>query len=150
MELRQSLKGVKVAYALILAFAAAIVAYWLTQDKPPADIPVWAPLIAPAALLLMTVIRHIQRRTTSLTVTGDRIRYEAGLFSKTTRIIELAKVQDVRVDQKLGQRMFDVGDLSLETAGGSSRIVVPSIDRPKQAADHILELSRALRGKTSP
>jgi len=37
--------------------------------------------------------------------------------------------------------------LSLETAGETSRIVMPSIDRPKQVAEHILELSRQLRGK---
>ncbi len=57
--------------------------------------------------------------------------------------MELAKVQDVRVDQTLGQRMLNIGDLSLETAGETSRIVMQSIDRPQEAADHILELSRA-------
>jgi hypothetical protein len=43
--------------------------------------------------------------------------------------------------------MIGTGDLSLETAGETSRIVMPSIDRPKEVAEHILELSRALRGK---
>ena len=41
--------------------------------------------------------------------------------------------------------MIDVGDLSLETAGESSRIVMRSIDRPHAAADRILELARAHR-----
>jgi uncharacterized membrane protein YdbT with pleckstrin-like domain len=89
----------------------------------------------------------MRRRTTSLDVQGDRLRYEAGLFSKTSRIMELSKIQDVRFDQTLGQRMIGTGDLSLETAGETSRIVMPSIDRPKEVAEHILELSRALRGK---
>jgi membrane protein YdbS with pleckstrin-like domain len=62
--------------------------------------------------------------------------------------MELAKVQDVRFDQTVGQRMFNTGDLSLETAGESSRIVMPSIDRPREVAEHILELSRQLRGKS--
>jgi hypothetical protein len=39
--------------------------------------------------------------------------------------------------------MVGIGNLSFETAGGSSRIVMPSIDRPQLAADHILELARA-------
>jgi len=148
MQLRQSLKAVKLAYALVLILAVAIAAYWYTVANPP-DVPVWVPLVAPGILLLMAFIRHIQRRTTKLAVETERIRYEAGLFAKTTRIMELVKVQDVRVDQTLGQRMINVGDLSLETAGESSRIVMASIDRPKEAAEHILELSRALRGKTS-
>jgi membrane protein YdbS with pleckstrin-like domain len=146
MKVRQSLKGVKMAYALVFILAAAIAAYWLGASDPP-EVPLWAPLMAPAALLLLTAIRHLQRRTTSLDVQGDRLRYEAGLFSKTSRIMELSKVQDVRYDQTLGQRMINTGDLSLETAGETSRIVMPSIDRPKEVAEHILELSRTLRGK---
>ena len=146
MKVRQSLKGVKIAYALVAVLAAAIAAYWLGTSDPP-QVPLWVPMLAPAALLLLTAIRHMRRRTTCLDVQGDRLRYEAGLFSKTSRIMELAKVQDVRFDQTFGQRIIGTGDLSLETAGETSRIVMPSIDRPKEVAEHILELSRALRGK---
>ena len=144
MQVRQSLKGVKIAYVLITLLAAAIAAYWLGASDPP-EVPLWAPMLAPAALLLLTAIRHLRRRTTSLDVQGDRLRYESGLFSKTSRIMEMAKVQDVRFDQTLGQRMINTGDLSLETAGESSRIVMPSIDRPKQVAEKLLELSRQVR-----
>jgi membrane protein YdbS with pleckstrin-like domain len=145
MLLRQSLKGVKAAYILTLALAATIGIYWAMAATPPAGIPWWAPMLAPAALLLLTAIRHVRRRTTQLIIAGERVRYEAGLFSKTTRILELAKVQDVRVEQSPGQRIFNLGDLSLETAGESSRIVMASIDRPREAAEQILELSRAQR-----
>jgi membrane protein YdbS with pleckstrin-like domain len=149
MRIRQSLKGVKIAYALVLVLAAAIAAYWYSASASPlpAQVPLWAPMLAPAALLLLTAIRHMRRRTTSLDVQGDRLRYEAGVFSKTSRIMELAKVQDVRFDQSFGQRIINTGDLSMETAGETSRIVMPSIDRPREVAEHILELSRALRGK---
>jgi|SRR6185436_4506713 membrane protein YdbS with pleckstrin-like domain len=149
MRVRQSLKGVQIAYALVIILAAAIAAYWYSasESSVPAEIPLWAPMLAPAALLFLTAIRHLRRRTTSLDVDGDRLRYESGLFSKTSRIMELAKVQDVRFDQTFGQRIINTGDLSLETAGETSRIVMPSIDRPKQVAEHILELSRQLRGK---
>jgi membrane protein YdbS with pleckstrin-like domain len=133
---------------LILVLAAAIV-YWVLSADPPENSR-WALMAAPVALLLMTFIRHIRRRTTLLTVEGERIHYEAGLFSKTTRIIELSKVQDVRVDQTFSQRLVNVGDLSLETAGGSSRIVMASIDRPKEAAEHILERAKAQRGQAGP
>jgi len=147
MQVRQSLKGVKIAYVLVALLAAALAAYWLSASEPP-NLPLWIPLLVPAALLLLTLIRHLRRRTTCLDVQGDRLRYEAGLFSKTSRIMELAKVQDVRFDQTFGQRIINTGDLSLETAGESSRIVMPSIDRPKEVAEHILELSRQLRGKS--
>ena len=59
----------------------------------------WFAVTVPALLALFMLSRHIQRRVNSLTILGDRLRYEAGMISKTTRTMELAKVQDVRVDQ---------------------------------------------------
>ncbi|PYT18334.1 MAG: hypothetical protein DMG59_04630 [Acidobacteria bacterium] len=145
MQLRPTLKFVKLGYVFCLLLALAIAVY-LAVDKSHPDYAMWL-FVAPGILLLFVMIRHIQRRLVSLTVLGDRLRYESGLFSKTTRTIELVKVQDVRVDQTLGQRMVNIGDLSLETAGGSSRIEIDSVDRPQEAADHILELARAQRAK---
>ena len=102
----------------------------------------WALLGLPALAMFYLVSRHIQRRLVKLTILNDRLRYEAGFLSKTTRTMELSKIQDVRVDQSVGQRMLNIGNLSLETAGESSRIIMPAVDRPHEAADRILELSR--------
>ena len=141
MQLRPSIKLIKLVYILSLAAAVAIAGYLLSMGGR--DDRLWSLLLLPAVAILFSAIRHLRLRLTKLTVLDDRLRFEAGLFSKTTRTIELAKVQDVRVDQTLGQRMLNIGDLSLETAGGASRIVMKSIDRPQEAADHILQLSRA-------
>lgn len=141
MQLRPSIKLIKLVYILSVAAAVAIAGYLLSMGGR--DDRMWSLLLLPAVAILFAAIRHLRRRLTKLTVLDDRLRLEAGLFSKTTRTIELAKVQDVRVDQTLGQRMLNIGDLSLETAGGASRIVMQSIDRPQEAADHILQLSRA-------
>jgi membrane protein YdbS with pleckstrin-like domain len=140
MLVRPSLKFIQLSYVVVLILAAAIGVYLMTAQGDPRL--VWL-LLLPGLILFFTVIRHLRRRLVKLTVMGDRLRYESGLFSKTTRTIELAKVQDVRVDQSLGQRMADIGDLSLETAGGTSRIEMDSIDRPQDVADRILELARA-------
>ncbi len=141
MQLRPSIKLIKLVYVLSLVAAVAIAVYLLSIHN--SDGRMWALLLLPAIAILFAGIRHVRRRLTKLTILGDRLRYEAGLFSKTTRTMELSKVQDVRVDQTFGQRMLNIGDLSLETAGETSRIVMQSIDRPQEAADHILELSRA-------
>jgi membrane protein YdbS with pleckstrin-like domain len=141
VQLRPSIKLIKLVYIVSLIAAVAIAGYLLSMHDR--DDRLWALLLIPAVAILFAAIRHARRRLIKLTVLEDRLRYEAGLFSKTTRTIELAKVQDVRVDQTLGQRLLNIGDLSLETAGGTSRIVMESIDRPQEAADHILELSRA-------
>ncbi len=133
---------------LCLILAIGIAAY--LKYTGPADVNYWWLLIVPAFLMILLLMRHIKRLQVKLDIVGDRVRYESGFFSKMTRTEEVIKLQDVRVDQTLGQRMIGVGDLSFETAGGSSRIVMPSIDRPQAAADHILELAKAQRQHPDP
>ena len=145
MQLRASTKFIKLGYVLCIMLALAIVVY---LKAVPTDARLWWALIVPAGLEFVVVTRHIERRLMKLEIFGDRLRFESGFLSKTTRTMELAKVQDVRVDQTLGQRMLNIGDLSLETAGEASRIVMPSIDSPHQAADKILELSRVHQPNT--
>jgi uncharacterized membrane protein YdbT with pleckstrin-like domain len=139
--LRASIKTIQLGYALSLLLAIGITGYLLAIQNQ--DDRMWAVLAIPALFAVFALIGHLQRRFTSLTILSDRLRYESGLLSKTTRTLELAKVQDIRVDQTFAQRILNIGDLSLETAGGASRLVMPAIDRPQDAADHILELSRA-------
>jgi len=146
MLLRPSIKLVKFGYVLCLMLALGIAVY--LKATGPEDVRLWWLLIVPGFLLIVVVSRHIKRRLVKLEVIGDRLRYEKGFFSKTTRTDEVIKLQDVRVDQTLGQRMIGVGILSFETAGASSRIVMPSIDRAQLAADHILELAKAQRLRT--
>lgn len=141
MQLRASLKMVKLGYVLSLLLALAIAVYLLAMDNR--DDRMWALLGVPAILAFFVMLRHLRRTLTKLVIMDDRLRYESGLFTKTTRSLELAKIQDVRVDQTPGQRLLNIGDLSLETAGGTSRIAIFSIDRPQEAADRILELSRS-------
>ena len=148
VTIRPSLKFVKLSYLFCLLMAVALAVYIYAYPAHPEtkqlDERVWGFLV-PAIWLLFTIVRHIKRRLAKITILDDRLRYEAGLSSKSTRTVELVKVQDVRVDQTLWQRIFGIGDLSLETAGGTSRIEMDSIDNPQSAADHILSLARGHR-----
>ncbi len=149
MLIRPSLKFIKLSYVLCLLVAVALGVYILTlqqEDRQPWE---WAFLI-PAVWFFFTLFRHMQRRLEKIILSGDRLRYEAGLFSKATRTVELDKVQDIRVNQTLWQRMVSIGDISLETAGGHSSIAMASIDNPQSVADHILELARASRANPQP
>jgi len=143
MQLRASTKFIKLGYVLCLLLAVAIAAY--LKSTGPTDEHFWWLLIIPAFLMILLLMRHLKRRMVKLDIIGDRVRYESGFLSKTTRTEQVEKLQDVRVDQSLGQRMMGIGDLSFETAGGTSRIVMHSIDHPQAAADHILELAKAQR-----
>jgi len=141
VQIRASIKIIKVGYLVCLLAAIGIAVYLLAIQNQ--DERMWAWLALPALAALYLLVRHMRRRMVKLTILDDRLRYEAGFLSKTTRTMELAKIQDVRVDQTVGQRLLNIGNLSLETAGETSRIVMTSVDRPHEAADRILALSRA-------
>jgi len=101
----------------------------------------------PPLILIWPAMRAMKRRLTTTTITGDRLRCETGLASKSTRSIQLNKIQDVRVDQRLSQRIFGVGDLSIETAGEASRLTIHNVDNPQPLADEIM--NRAQGGAVS-
>ncbi|HEX3879440.1 MAG TPA: PH domain-containing protein [Bryobacteraceae bacterium] len=98
-------------------------------------------MIAPPLILLWPLTGWMKRSMRKATITADRLRYETGLMSKVTRTIQLSKVQDVRVEQTFKQRMFGVGNISIETAGEASRLTLPNTDHPQPLADEILNRS---------
>jgi uncharacterized membrane protein YdbT with pleckstrin-like domain len=143
--IRPSMKQIKATYLLaVLVIVAAVVVhvkYLMPREDPPWVHQPWLPAVA-ALIFLLPIRRHIRRQSVKMTIAGDKLRYEAGLLSKTTRNIQLSKVQDVRVDQSLGQRMLGVGDISIETSGESSRLEMDNVDAPQTIADEIVAASQ--------
>ena len=100
----------------------------------------------PPVVFLWPLGRWMRRQSSKATVTAERLRYETGVISRTTRNIQLAKLQDARVEQRLVQRLFGVGDLSIETAGEASRLTIPNVDAPQALADEIMNRAQAGAG----
>jgi uncharacterized membrane protein YdbT with pleckstrin-like domain len=144
MIIRPTMKFIYVGYAVVLLIVAAAGAAMIRMQWPPWIPSPWQPWIPwlPALLLLWPLKCHLRNRLTKMTILDDRLRYETGLLSRTTRTILISRVQDLTVHQRVGQRIFGVGDLSIETAGEASRLTIPEIDRPQEIADHINELSQ--------
>jgi uncharacterized membrane protein YdbT with pleckstrin-like domain len=140
--IRPSMKFIKAGYvaALLVVCAAIIIHYkYLVIQYPDQRYP-YLPIVS-LLILLWPIKRHLQRQTVKLTISGDKLRYETGLGSRSTRIIQLPKVQDVRVIQSITQRMFNVGNVSIETAGENSRLVVENLDAPQQLAEQLTDVS---------
>ena len=129
------LKAGAILAALVFIGLEACYYLYLSADTPLL-------MIVPLAVFIWPASRAFRRRYTKAVITGDRLRYEAGLASKSTRTIQLAKVQDVRVDQRLMQRVFNVGDISIETAGEASRLTIHNVDDAQTLADEILNRSQ--------
>jgi uncharacterized membrane protein YdbT with pleckstrin-like domain len=139
MIIRPTMKFIYLGYLLVMVIVVVSVVA-LERIQWPPDIPpslgTWIPFL-PVLLLLWPLKRHLLNRLTKMTILDDRLRYERGLMSRTTRTILISRVQDVTVHQRIGQRLFGVGDLSVETAGEASRETICNIDQPQEIADHI-------------
>jgi uncharacterized membrane protein YdbT with pleckstrin-like domain len=140
--IRPSMKFIKAGYlcALLVVCAAIVVHYKYLVDQYPQQRYPYLP-IASLLVLLWPIKRHLKRQTVKLTISGDKLRYETGFVSKSMRLIQLPKVQDVRVIQSFWQRIFGVGDISIETAGENSRLIVQNLDQPGQLAEQITDAS---------
>jgi uncharacterized membrane protein YdbT with pleckstrin-like domain len=143
--IRPTMKFIKLGYALVLL---VIVGGVIGVSMLPPDYDKYRYWLMGAPLLLLTwpVRRHVKRQFIRATIAGDKLRYEVGVLSKTTRNISLPKVQDVRVDQSVTQRIFNVGSLAIETAGEASRLTIANMDRPQHVADEILAASHNTAG----
>ena len=95
-------------------------------------------LIVPAVIVLWTLARHLRLRYTKLNVGAGKLKYETGMLSRTVRTMELSKVQDVLVNQTFMDRMLNLGTITIQTAGETSRLTMDGVEDPQQVAEFIL------------
>jgi uncharacterized membrane protein YdbT with pleckstrin-like domain len=133
-----SMKTVWAAY--LLAIVIALAAMWAASQYAQ-DPPNWLYLV-PLILLLPPLNMHLRRRTVTLRFHDDHLTLEAGFFSRTRRTVDMAKIQDVTVQQSFGQRLMGVGDLMLESAGESGAMGIKNLDSPREIADIIINSSK--------
>jgi uncharacterized membrane protein YdbT with pleckstrin-like domain len=133
-----SMKTVWAAY--LLAIVIALAAMWAISQYAQ-DPPTWLYLV-PLIVLLPPLNMHLRRRTVTLRFHDDHLTLEAGFFSRTRRTVDMAKIQDVTVQQSFGQRLMGVGDLMLESAGESGAMGIKNLDSPREIADIIINSSK--------
>ena len=122
--------GFVLVFLLVAAGTAVHVMYFQQYPIP------FVPLIC-ALLSLWPTQRLLKRQFTKAVLKGDTLRFQSGFLSRSTETIQISKMQSVKVRQTLGQRMIGIGDISLETAGETSRLTIPNVDAPQQVADDL-------------
>ncbi|MGC9971716.1 MAG: PH domain-containing protein [Bryobacteraceae bacterium] len=138
LEVQPTRKWIRFQYTTVfILFCVAVFLY--VNYFPGAT--AWV-LILPALLFLYPIAGSIRRHFTRMTFAGDKLRYQVGMLSKTTRTIQISKIQDVTVIQSLGQRLIGVGTLSIETAGETSRLTIENIDEPRVVAEELLDAAQ--------
>jgi uncharacterized membrane protein YdbT with pleckstrin-like domain len=75
------------------------------------------PVIRWWSLVNMRIIAHFSE---TLDVYEDRLMYRRGILSKNEVVIPFARVTNYAADQNLFDRIFQVGNFRVETAGSIS------------------------------
>jgi len=141
--IRPTSKFVVFTYVATVAAAALAGAVWYSKG---ARVEYLYLILAISALsLFFAVKRHIRLQFTSLTYDGQSLKHQDGFLSKSSRMLNLTKIQDVRVDQGIMDRVLGIGTVTFETAGDSSRLVMENVDRPQDVAHRILALAQSTR-----
>lgn len=142
--IRPTMRYIRMGYTAVFVLVALALA--LASNVP--EVPLWI-AGALAWLLVLPAYRQLRRRFTRLVLTRDKLRYEEGLLGRKVRTFQLAKVQDVRVEQGFWQRLLQIGDLSIGTAAETGPLVIRNIDYPQEIADLITETSERPSGRGS-
>jgi len=95
--------------------------------------------------IIPVFLRIISRR---YRLTSQRLFIERGILSQTIDQTELIRVDDVRVEKTLLDRVFGLGTVSLLSTDVSDRLVViEGIDNADKVAEAVRTNMRAQRGK---
>jgi membrane protein YdbS with pleckstrin-like domain len=79
-------------------------------------------------------------------VTSERVRVRRGFFGRATDNVELSRLQDVDVSQHAGERMANIGDITLYGANKSDPVVVlENVHDPERVQEIIRRAMLAAR-----
>jgi membrane protein YdbS with pleckstrin-like domain len=104
-------------------------------------------IIAAAALLIFSIpiYKHIVRRREVYTLTNHKLDMRYGIIAKTVRHIPLTKIQDVTVKASVWQRLLKLGDIEIDSASETGKIVLDEIHNPEYYANVILSELRRIK-----
>jgi uncharacterized membrane protein YdbT with pleckstrin-like domain len=86
-----------------------------------ADWPLWIGVaVFVLVLLLAALIGFLRRYFTQYTITNRRITIRRGILSKNEQTAHIDRLQNVTIHQSLFDRVFQVGLVDFDTAGGDA------------------------------
>lgn len=103
-------------------------------------------LIGPALIILKS---EIERRFVRYYITSQQVIERRGIFSQTTESTMYENITDVKLTEAINERIFDVGDIKVNTAGhDGSTIRLRGLKDPESYKRLIEDNINNSKGKT--
>jgi hypothetical protein len=134
---RRHFFGTLVSLVLLIAGVAALLGFGPVAAA--AYLTIVGGVLVVIALIFLAKW-FILSRTTSLTLTNERIVYREGIINTKTSEVRHKDVRNIRVNRNLIERLLNFGDISLSSAGQDDmEIVIHDIPDPEGVAQFIRE-----------
>ena len=131
--------------ALVVIAVAALLG--ILSSGPLKEVDGWVIFVSILTVGLLAfsipLYKHVLRRREVYTLTNHKLEMRYGIIAKTVRNIPLAKIQDVTVTASVWQRLLKLGDIVIDSASETGKIVLDEVHNPEYYANIILtELRR--------
>jgi uncharacterized membrane protein YdbT with pleckstrin-like domain len=126
-----------------------IVAWILILPRIPGegrghDILFWAAIVAGVIVSIWYPVRRLVAWATSVfVVTNERLIHREGLIAKRSVEIPLERINDVRFNQSVFERMIGAGDILIESAGERGQQRFTNVRNPEEIQKKIYEQAEA-------
>jgi membrane protein YdbS with pleckstrin-like domain len=134
---------VAVAVPAIVAVVATVLAIWLTTlgpiDNGPAQGFVW--IVWLGVMIFYPLRRFVWWGTSNFVVTTSRVIHREGFIAKRSMEIPLDKINDVRFEQNIFERIVGAGTLVIQSASESGRNEFGFIRHPEEVQKTIYHAS---------
>ena len=129
--------------ALITIAAAALMGILSSQSGVSPQISFFVILGVALVAFSNPVYKHILRKREVYSLTNHKLEMRYGIIAKIVRNIPLRNIQDVTVTASVWQRFLNLGDIEIDSASETGKIVLDDIHHPERYANQILaELRR--------
>ena len=132
----------------VLIVVAAVLAAFLSII--PSDARLLAVLVALGIAGLSAIVVYIRWSAASFTLTNQRVLLAYGVFSRSSKVIPIDRVQDVSTQQNLLGRALGYGRVEIDAAGASGAEVLDHMPDPNGFRDQVFVQSGRLRGVSVP
>lgn len=138
MELREHVKALLWPFALLVLLVAVVVATLLLS---PEDVATFVVLgLAVAAAIVWVLVPWLRWRTSSYSVTTQRIAERSGIFTRVGRDIPLYRINDVAIEKDLVDRILGCGTLVVSDATEKAGMVLRDVPRVDEVHVQLQEL----------
>jgi uncharacterized membrane protein YdbT with pleckstrin-like domain len=103
-----------------------------------------------ALALLWLIVVWIRWRSTTYTLTDQRIKIETGVFGRQEKIIPIDRVQDCTTRQSVFGRMLGYGRVEVDAAGAQGAEILDHLPSPGTFRDQVFVQSEKRRGGGMP